>query len=83
MGRVAMLPPGVDPQIAGTMRKAVGALNTDPAFIKDSIKIMGGERVELISGEDAQKFAEDIAEMVTSDKEANEYLNNLAKKKGG
>lgn len=83
MGRAVMLPPGVDPAVAGALRKAVGALNTDPAFVKDSIKIMGGEKVELISGEDAQKFAEDIAAMATSDKEANEYLNALAKKKGG
>jgi tripartite-type tricarboxylate transporter receptor subunit TctC len=83
MGRAAMLPPGVDPATAGALRKAFAALNTDADFIKDSIKVMGGERVELIDGEDAQKFAEQIAGLVKSDKEANAYLNAKAKKKGG
>jgi len=83
MGRAVMAPPGLDPAIAGALRKAVGALDSDPGFVKDSINVMGGEKVDLISGEEAQKFAEDIAGMVKSDKEANEYLNNLAKKKGG
>jgi tripartite-type tricarboxylate transporter receptor subunit TctC len=81
LGRAILMPPGVDPNVAATVRAAVDSLDADPAFQKDAKRMTGGTKMELVKGADAQKFADNITTLVKADPAAVAYLRGLGRKK--
>ncbi len=78
--RGVLLPPGTDPAIVETLRKAVADTFADAEFHAD-IEKQAGYRVEFIPGEEAQALAERIIRDASTDREAMDYLIKLTKEK--
>src|SRR5581483_5206233 len=78
--RGVLLPPGTDPAIVETLRKAVADTFADAEFHAD-IEKQAGYRVSFIPGEEAQALAERIIRYASTDREAMDYLIKLTKEK--
>lgn len=82
LGRAVLAAPDVDPKHINALRKAYNALNSDPDFQKDAARLSGGVEMTLIAGEEAQTFAKNMANLVQTDREALDFLNELTTRKG-
>ncbi len=79
LGRAIFAPPGIEPAAGKALRDAVGKLDKDPAFQKDARRITGSTEMELIDGATADRFAQEITELIKADPESIAYLDAKAK----
>lgn len=73
-----MMPPDTDRDAAAMLRKAFAAMEADSAFQRDATRRIGGDKVELVGGEDAQASANETAALIKNDPKAIAYLKGLA-----
>jgi tripartite-type tricarboxylate transporter receptor subunit TctC len=77
-----LYPPGVDPAVAETLRRALADTWADPELLEAHERQLGF-RPEIVPGAEAQRLAEKLIQSMNEDPEALEYLRRLAREKQG
>jgi tripartite-type tricarboxylate transporter receptor subunit TctC len=80
LGRAVLAPPGIEPDAGKSLRYALGQLNKDPQFQEAARRLGDGPELELISGSEAQDFAQEITVLIKSNPGAISYLEGKVKK---